>query len=293
MYYLDFYEPFGTNTRWNSLFDYLYFFIEGSEFYTRNNFSEEYVKYLDDRFSIKAKFRKRRPYHQFKNFIYFNDKQANSLLHSKEPFFKFLKKQGYFYHEAFITNESLDRPGYIYKMLTGFSGRGIFEDYMKDTMIVEKKLDRVLDFSIFFHNGELIIYENIVDKTFHYKGSVFDKSNLYDPKAFLHEKSVSGPVIDDFLKILQTSISFVSGISNGFSIDYFIYRSDGGLRIHPGCEVNDRKTMGYLFYQVLLRHFPKSSKAMFSLEKKIPEKGVRLSPLNATFPVHYLDLSGL
>ncbi len=292
MYYLDFYEPFGSNTRWNSLFDYLYFFIEDEPFYTTNSFPDEYIEYLDQEFDIKASFRKMRPFHQFKNYIYFNDQQANSIFHSKEPFFSFLINEGFYEHEACITENNLEKSGYIYKMLTGFSGRGIFENYMKETMIAEKKLDRVIDFSIFFKDGELIIYENKVDKTFHYKGSVFDLETIHNPELFLKKRNVSEYIIKNFLIVLQTSLSFVNSKSNGFSIDYFIYRSDSGLRIHPGCEVNDRKTMGYLFYKILLKNFPKSKKAKFSLDKEIPEEGVRLSPLSATFPVYYLDLSG-
>jgi len=292
MYYLDFYEPFGQRTRWNSLFDYLYFFIEQAPLYTQNNFSDEYLQYLNIEFGVEPSFRKLRPFHQFNNYIYFNNEQENSRFHSKDYFFTFLKEKSYYEHEAFITYKDLKKPGYIYKMLTGFSGRGIFEDFIKDSMIVEKKLNRVVDFSIFFKDGEFIIYENIVDKTFHYKGSIFDKETIKNPKLFLKRKNVASDKIESFLVVLQESLEFVSKESNGFSIDYFIYESDSGLRIHPGCEVNDRKTMGYLFYQILLKIFPNSVKGVFSLDKVIPDRGVRLSPLNATFPVSYLDLSG-
>ncbi len=287
MYYLDFYEDFGVNTKFNSLFDYLFFYLENEPLCTSRIYPDEFFQRLKNDWNIQASIKSSSK--GVKNYIYFNDQQRVSELSSKKIFFDFLFKNKFFDHEVGISSESQKEPGdkrFIYKKYRGFSGKGISR-IKKEECIFEEELDRIADFSIFYKNGSYIVYENKVDDNFQYKGTLFDKESLHSLSVFLNKFQIKSEKVLRFEKIVESSINFLKEKSPGFSIDYFVYKKNNEFHIHPGCEVNDRKTMGYLFYQIYKRHFFSKNKISFSIDRSLDSNKFLLSPKEESFLVQY------
>jgi hypothetical protein len=57
-----------------------------------------------------------------------------------------------------------------------------------------------------------------------------------------------------------------SGVSGGYSVDSFIYKSSDGIRIRTACEINYRKTMGLVAY-LLSTKFTSGRWSLFILGK--------------------------
>lgn len=129
-------------------------------------------------------------------------------------------------------------------------------------IIVQPFYDRAWDFSHYIlPNGELICYENMVDEHFQYRGTIF--SNLQDPTIYNLPFFHHIPLFfwENFLNQRDEIIKFVQSLggNSGFSLDSFIYREDGENRIYTLCEINYRKTMGFMTW-LLCQKFNKDHK---------------------------------
>lgn len=121
----------------------------------------------------------------------------------------------------------------------------------KGPVVIEPLFDRKFDFSHYvFPNGMSICYENIVDKKFQYRGTVF--TNYTQPT--IENLSFSDKVDwtqfkADFQKI--TSL-YKTEFKTGYSIDSFIYE-DNGFKVRSLSEVNYRRTMGQTAFELSLK----------------------------------------
>ena len=123
-------------------------------------------------------------------------------------------------------------------------------------IIIEPYFNRLFDFSqYFFPNGKIIAYQNEVDEKFQYKGTVFNcvQSACLDDLSFY-------PLIREdkwaqFRDATQQIIEFYSLHPNelGYSIDSFIHEENGELNIRVMSEINYRRTMGRMTYELSQR----------------------------------------
>jgi hypothetical protein len=121
-----------------------------------------------------------------------------------------------------------------------------------EILVAEPLLNRKKDFSAYFYSSQKIIfYENIIDHHFHYRGTIFNDwtsphlENLkffdqIDPQHWKVYRQRLKQIISHYVK--NTDIS-------GFSIDAFIYFNQECL-IYPLCEINYRRTMGQVAYEL-------------------------------------------
>lgn len=106
-------------------------------------------------------------------------------------------------------------------------------------LIGEPWVERVMDFSTQWHNGELVavtVFENEANGT--YKGTF---AGNVEPWALEEHLAVARPLIE---KIFQM------GYSGHVGIDAFIYLWNGQKRVHPIVEINARKTMSWVAMQI-------------------------------------------
>lgn len=177
------------------------------------------------------------------------------------------------------------------------SGKGIFTVYpekefvlpsaMRGELIAEPLLNRKHDFSHFiFPDGRVISYENLVDERFQYRGTLFSDLDNFSHQSLSFYESVSQRKWDEFSERLEVIRKHYGDPSPyGFSVDSFIYEKNGELHIHPICEVNARRTMGLIAYE-LVQIMGKGRKAALSLKKPHFENAILLSPPGVKFEIY-------
>jgi hypothetical protein len=119
--------------------------------------------------------------------------------------------------------------------------------------LAEPLLKRIWDFSVYvFPSGKKIFYRNLVDGKFQYRGTIF--SNWKNPElellSFYNSVKASNWTI--YRERLEEIILHYSRFPNdvGYSVDGFVYQVESDLRIHPLCEVNYRRTMGRIAFEL-------------------------------------------
>jgi hypothetical protein len=124
-------------------------------------------------------------------------------------------------------------------------------------IIIEPYFNRRFDFSQYlFPDGKLIAYQNEVDEKFQYKGTVLNCVQ----SACLEDLSFYSLITKDkwayFRDQTQQIINFYSLYPNelGYSIDSFIYEENGELNIRVMSEINYRRTMGRMTYELSQRY---------------------------------------
>lgn len=123
-------------------------------------------------------------------------------------------------------------------------------------LIVESWLKRVWDFSHYIYsNGERIVYQNLVDQKFQYKGTCFQDYQHSQLKNLSFYLQISDQEWKQFETQLQRVINHFARFPNeaGFSIDSFIYEDQGRLKIRLMTEVNYRRTMGRVAFDFAQR----------------------------------------
>lgn len=138
----------------------------------------------------------------------------------------------------------------------------------KSKVILEPLFDRKYDFSHYvFPNGVSICYENIVDKNFQYKGTVFRDYTQPDVRhlRFYSEVKDWKKFEEDLTKI---KTAYSSDLGPGYSIDSFVYE-DQGLHVRSLSEVNYRRTMGRVAFELSLKFGGIRKWSAFVLTKNI------------------------
>lgn len=122
--------------------------------------------------------------------------------------------------------------------------------------ILEPFFNRKYDFSQYiFPDGKVIAYQNLVDAKFQYKGSVYTNhpSSRLEDLSFYSELSQES--WHHFKDQTQAIIEYYQQQPNqvGYSIDSFVYEENGELKIRVMSEINYRRTMGRVAYELSQR----------------------------------------
>lgn len=270
-------------------FEYVYFFIEKSETILKNlrSYPEDYLDYLK-KIGLKV------PQFTNNSTIIANnwwgalanknlEKELNSketstnfalefkychsatgLVRSKEELFEHLENHSYL---QWIARSAYSSGGYgIFK----FKKDGLFlnryfenkiESFLsKGPMVLEPKLDRILDIGITLNLEKKLSYfftQNFVSELGSFKGGlIFRNSDLLNSVFFNNQKMMNS--YEKFLKKLK-EFYINKGAVNTLQIDSFLYKENDEIKCYPLVEVNYRKTMG-----LVLKNF----------ESFLPEKGI-------------------
>lgn len=159
---------------------------------------------------------------------------------------------------------------------------------LQGDLIGEPLLERKYDFSHFvFPDGRTICYENLVDEKFQYRGTLFSSVEDFTIRALSFHDKLSSEKWAEFLSRLEIVTKHYGDPSPfGYSVDSFVYEKNGELHIHPLCEVNARRTMGLVSYE-LANILGKGKKAALTLKKPHFRNSVLISPEGVRFEIYF------
>ncbi len=158
---------------------------------------------------------------------------------------------------------------------------------MSGQLIVEPLLKRTNDFSHFvFPDGKVICYENLVDEKFQYRGTLFSSLTDFTLESlsfFQNVPKAEWQNFENFLKIIRNHYGNDSEF--GYSIDSFVYENGNQLKIFPLCEINARRTMGLMAFE-LVKILGRGKKAALTLKQPLFKDAIRLSPEGVRFDIY-------
>jgi hypothetical protein len=148
-------------------------------------------------------------------------------------------------------------------------------------VIGEPWVERILDFSTQWVNGNFLaatVFENDAQGT--YQSTLSGKAEvIFRPHLWALEEHL--PIAQSFVQKLKDK-----GYSGPIGIDAYIYRIQGQERLHPVVEINARKTMSWVAFEVQRRRFPDrtvrlaygpAGPGLLPMELELPGKTVRFS----------------
>ena len=199
---------------------------------------------------------------------------------------------------------------WLIKKSDGMSGRGHqkvtreelprlrdrLEKTLSQGVVVEPLYQRTRDVSALWLSEEnrFIYYANLIDDRFQWRGTILNRDTMSEvPEGTQNWRK--------HLVELQKYVSDL-GYQGPFSVDAFFYQSGQGEKFHPGSEMNPRKTMGWVTYQLWKKN--KMASASLSLVPLVLTEDTwlqvsqlaeaqLLSPVNCPFTWYWLEAESL
>lgn len=265
----------------NEALEYLALFLEDRPLFTKKKYSDEYLSYIKQLIGRNPLIVTEGTYENWWGKL--KDLELEKKLNSKEFSASLSGAKVISCPEEL---ELLSGISYLAKDPRGMSGQNIFtfrkgEELLlnkyfenRKNLIVEPLLKRVADFSHYiFPDNSAICYENLVDRKFQYKGTIFHNIKSPDINHLSFAQQLSVAKWNDFLMIKDKILKAyrAAGAVDGFSIDSFVY-DDVDLQIYPISEVNYRKTMGLIAFNLLQKLAPEATWGAFVLGKNTSKK---------------------
>lgn len=280
----------------NEYLEFLAFFLQNDVLLTSKKYSQDYLDYVTRISGVTPKTQEIGTAENWWGPL--KDLNQERLLNSKLNSTALAISQGWV--EAQILDSHLESysDDFFFKNPYSMSGKGFRSTtdakHIKNfPQILERKLNRKFDFSHYvLPDGQTIAYANVVDEKFQYKGSEFFDWKQATVENLNFYKEVSPSRWKEFQDRLETIKSHYQVLNNfGYSIDSFIYEENGELLIYPLCEVNYRRTMGRVAYELSQKYAQDKkitrlvvTKAKKDFYKEFTREGVIvLSPGDARF----------
>lgn len=278
------------SSRENQEFEYFMFYLAPQlRVFSKKNYSQKYLNFVESLVQEKIRLcsnpSKITPW-----WGSFSNADTLDKLQNKVEFVKVLNELGLASTPTTIVfneeqlNECSDKT--LCKFPFGSSGRSnflwpdhkaiILKNLKMSPCVAQLHLNRVYDFStVFENNKKLGTITNIVDERFQYKGSIIHADAI--PLQFQEEYSIKLEKLASYIK--------KQNYSGPYSIDSFIYEENGNQKLYFACEVNLRKTMGYVTIKMKERFYETDEKcSMFLSKKQLNEPSLtQLSPDDCYF----------
>lgn len=258
----------------NQSLEFLYLYLEDAPLYSTKKYSDEFLKHVEEISGHKPEIVSKGNFENWWGPL--TNLSLEQRVNSKEMSAQFIP-------DAFIASSasqlkiSADKK-YLAKPLSEMSGRGfcVFDNSNKTQLdelfrksgklLIEPFLDRRFDFSHYILPERDIVYENIVDSRFQYKGTTF--RNLHEPtiESLSFYEKVSKEEWTRFKQTLEQIKGFYAFIN--YSVDSFVYSEDGILKVRAITEVNVRKTMGYIAWKLSEKYAKTSGWSQFLLARQ-------------------------
>ncbi|MGE3608680.1 MAG: hypothetical protein AB7I27_03750 [Bacteriovoracaceae bacterium] len=268
----------------NRSLEFLAFFLEEKPILSHKSYRPEYLNYVEKITGRRPQIVSSGKYDNWWGDL--KDLVKERWMNSKVTTAELNLKQGWC--KVFIVNSpdeliAIPQKKFLAKIAYGISGQKFsllerpeeLTPQLKDTpYILEPLLDRKFDFSHYvFPDGKSICYENVVDQNFQYKGSIFQNYHQAEIQNLSFYSNVSLDEWNHFKNALTEIKSyFLKDNQMGFSIDSFVY-FDNGLKIRFLSEINYRKTMGLIAYELSRKYALKSPWTMLMIYKSQKSKG--------------------
>ena len=251
----------------------LVLFLEDRPLLTKKKYSSEYLSYVESVIGKKPNFASGDSFENWWGRLqdYDLERFLNSKITSSEINLKYDWCPGL---KIIWSAEDLDHyPGaLIFKNPYGMSGQKFkffrdgasFEEQLEwvsrslshGDLIREPHLKRTHDFSHYvFSDGAVIAYQNMIDEQGQYRGTLFQDHHRPIIESLSFYDQVDWTQFREQFEIIKQE--YASPIE--YSVDSFVYREAEVLKIRALCEVNARRTMGRVAYD-LSRKFAASAK---------------------------------
>lgn len=289
---------FFNSSKINREFEYFIHFLEEGPIFTTKNYSKDYIKRIQ---GLSGKeFKTTRDREEAKPWWSpIGELESDRRLHSKVTSAKLGIQKSFVNDVRLIEGKDFEpKEGVVYKMEGELSGRGhllwprhrekILSLLNQGAPLIEEPLrQRTKDFSaLFLSEKEKVVYQNLVDENFQYKGTRLTPPDLSTDQWKNYEQALDS-IRGHYLKL---------GISFPFSVDSYLYKEGEREALNPLTEVNARKTMGYVALK-LKEFFKAPCAAMFLLKREAKilgsEKVLILSPPENQFQTIFLKAKGL
>lgn len=248
----------------NEALEFLAFFLDNRPVISTKNYSPDYLKYVESVSGNKPVTVRESSYENWWGPL--KNLELERTLNSKEMSASFNKDS--FVISAVSELPSLENKTYLAKNPYGMSGQNFsivevgrldnLEVMLKNgKVVIEPFFDRLYDFSHYIYpNGVRICYENIVDKKFQYRGTIFRDYTRPTLDGLSFYKKVSTEEWSRFTEDLGKIIALYSNqeLTTGFSVDSFVHREESELAIRALSEVNYRRTMGQIAFELSVKY---------------------------------------
>lgn len=310
----------------NEAMEFLALYLEDAPLYSLKTYPENFLNYVEEVSGIRPSFVNAGPSENWWGEL--KDLELEKWQNSKLTSTK-LSLSNSWLHDTYILESTADvesLPEMEFPLLAKnpheMSGRG-FKFYQhgigekekaelslmvaRAPLILEPWLQRKFDFSHWvFPDGKTISYETIVDSRFQYKGTIFNNWREASVENLSFYQSISPERWSEFQSRLQQIKDFYSvkkpfqELKFGFSVDSLVHELDSELSIHPLCEVNFRRTMGRVAYDLSRKYAQEFSWTAFlllpetagSFDKTLPLRSekrlIHLSPEGGRFCMVFL-----
>ena len=271
------------STKRTQEFEYFIHLLEPSyTIYSSKNYSLQYLNFIQQFSGAEFKVT-----HQVSKIIPWSQNMSHEIdlknFQDKSKFLDFLISNKLIEENIeFIKSFSEVENGFLYKYPKSFSGEGHLlspRDNQKikkilaqdEVLIKEKNHNRTLDFSTLVDKGKVLCrYENYIDDHFQYKGTYL-KAGFDLPSKFKQQ----------YQKTLEVILEHTKSYQGVMSVDSYLYDDGDGEKLFAACELNMRKTMGYVAFKLKQKYF--SSMKHFKM--------LLVNSKNKTQDVNYNDLA--
>ncbi len=143
-------------------------------------------------------------------------------------------------------------------------------------IILEPLLKRQKDFSHFvFPDEKVICYQNLIDHKFQYRGTLFRDIQKPSIQSLAFYSDIDPRNWETFKHQLALIQNYYSSFPSefGYSIDSFTFQGEFHSQIRTLCEVNFRRTMGRVAYDLSSKVASKLTWSLFLMGKSQGSKG--------------------
>lgn len=298
----------------NQTIEFFLFFLNERTLFSKKTYSQDYLDRVEALTGHKPKVTSKGPYENFWGPLtdIESEKWWNSKLTSTELIIseKWCEKTKIVKNESdlisidwskdYLLKDPFAMSGQKFQLLRAIDAKdlkivAINKALSLGPQILEPFFDRKHDFSQYvFPDGKIIAYQNLVDQKFQYKGSVFTNNQSLSFKDLSFYSDISEEKWKHFETQTQKIIQHYQQKPNqiGFSIDSFVYLEDGELKIRVMSEINYRRTMGRVGYELSQRYSPNEKWSALVLVKpqafKEHKNIMVLSPGDSRFDILFL-----
>lgn len=245
----------------NQALEFFIFFLTDRPVFTLKRYDPEYLSYVELVTGLRPQIRNSGTFENWwgplKNIPeerWWNSKVTSTQLVIDKQWCK----------ETRILNSPEDFPKidqtFLIKDPYGMSGQKFVvtsqvSEIKKYPVILEPLLKRKYDFSQYVYpDGKIIVYQNEVDGKFQYKGSVLSADHRLEDLSFYSE--IPEQQWQLYKEQTQEILNHYSRYPNevGYSIDSFVYEENDRLHIRALSEINYRRTMGRMAYELIQKY---------------------------------------
>ena len=248
----------------NESLEFLAFYLDDRPLLTRKKYPFEYLKHIE---SIVGHQPRCVSQGDFENWWgpltdleverELNSKLMSSTLCSDTLILKNMSDLPSLGNKIFLAKNPFGMSGQNFAMVGQDRLENLEQMLKNGPVVLEPFFDRQFDFSHYiFPNGISICYQNIVDKKFQYRGTIFRDYTSPILSGLKFYPEISRDKWEQFQSLFGEIVKIysTSNARTGFSIDSFIYSEDGELKIRGLSEVNYRRTMGAVAFELAVKY---------------------------------------